>query len=171
MNQVREIVTKAVVAKGKKNVRIDAKILGNEPIYSILGCIVINNKFDAKRENFDIYIDGSFELNVWYSTMNNSQTEILKQVVYYKENVKTKQIINDFVSRDDDIIVKVDSHPSCQDVKINDNEVNVTIEFELAVDVIGETKIQISILDNVEVFLDDDEDFTSQINQNYIGKK
>ena len=47
MNEVREIVTKAVVAKGKKAMHITHVIETSVHPYSILGCWIINS---------DIYI-------------------------------------------------------------------------------------------------------------------
>lgn len=43
MNEVREIVTKAVVAKGKKVMHIAHEINTTANPYSILGCWIINH--------------------------------------------------------------------------------------------------------------------------------
>ena len=37
MNEIREIVTKAVVAKGKKNIKLKANVSPNNDTFSILG--------------------------------------------------------------------------------------------------------------------------------------
>ena len=51
MSEVREIVTRAVLAKGRKTFKINEVItLENEP-YSILGCWVINHDFNATENN------------------------------------------------------------------------------------------------------------------------
>ena len=43
MNEVREIVTRAVVAKGKKIFRVCEIVNPSNAAYSILGCWVINH--------------------------------------------------------------------------------------------------------------------------------
>ena len=45
MNEVREIVTKAIVAKGKKYISLSHNITSNKNPYSILGCWVINHDY------------------------------------------------------------------------------------------------------------------------------
>ena len=167
MNQIREIVTKAVVAKGKKTIKLVIDVETIEPIYSILGCMVINNSFSALKKNDNALVDGEFELNIWYSTDGNVKTSIFKQNVTYHEEIKTRQIINDYVTDNDDIIVKVSAHPTCKDVRLDDKRISVDVEFEMIVDVIGEAKMQVNILDNNELFFDE-EDFVDEIDENFI---
>ena len=51
MNEIREIVTRAVVAKGKKVFNLVEKINTFEKPYSILGCWIINHEFEASKIN------------------------------------------------------------------------------------------------------------------------
>jgi len=46
MNEVREIVTKAVVAKGKKAMHITHNIQTTTNPYSVLGCWIINHDYN-----------------------------------------------------------------------------------------------------------------------------
>lgn len=167
MNQIREIVTKAVVAKGKKAIKLVVDVDANEPIYSILGCMIINNSFNAIKKGEIASINGEFELNIWYSSEGNAKTSVHKQKVQYSEEIKTKQIINDYAPEKDDIIVKVSAHPTCKDVRLDGKYVSVDVEFEMIVDVIGEAKMQVNILENSDLFLDE-EDFTDEIDENYL---
>ena len=47
MSEVREIVTRAVVAKGKKIFRVNEVVVPLNEAYSVLGCWVINHEFEA----------------------------------------------------------------------------------------------------------------------------
>ena len=49
MSEVREIVTRAVLAKGRKTFRICETITPDNPPYSVLGCWVINHEFEATQ--------------------------------------------------------------------------------------------------------------------------
>ena len=51
MNEIREIVTRAVVAKGKKVFNLVEKVKTKEKPYSILGCWIINHEFEASKIN------------------------------------------------------------------------------------------------------------------------
>ena len=53
MNEVREIVTRAVVSKGKKTFHLTEQIKASEKPYSILGCWIINNEFEASKIDED----------------------------------------------------------------------------------------------------------------------
>ena len=64
MNEVREIVTKAIVAKGKKYISLSHNIDSNKNPYSILGCWVINHEFEALRNDDLVEINGIFEVNI-----------------------------------------------------------------------------------------------------------
>ena len=87
MNEVREIVTKAVVAKGKKTMHISHSLKTNVHPYSILGCWIINHEFEASKVDDIVDINGSFEVNIWYSGMENTKTDVLREVVPYKKNI------------------------------------------------------------------------------------
>ena len=74
MNEIREIVTRAVVAKGKKVFNITEKVSTNEKPYSILGCWVINHEFEAElNKNNRVDLNGTFEIDVWYAYDDNTK--------------------------------------------------------------------------------------------------
>ncbi|MFQ9521260.1 MAG: outer spore coat protein CotE, partial [Turicibacter sp.] len=61
--------------------------------------------------------------------------------------------------------------PTCVDARIEDGEIVVEVEFEIVVEVIGETKMRVSILGPVEsdCDTDDEEDeIDQQINPNFL---
>ena len=60
----REIVTKAVIGKGKKKYINTYEIEVSETPSTILGCWIINHNFEAKEQNDKILINGSFDANV-----------------------------------------------------------------------------------------------------------
>ena len=63
MNEIREIVTKTVIGKGKKLIRLEESILPvNEP-FSILGCWIINHDFSATLTDNLVNLEGTFEVN------------------------------------------------------------------------------------------------------------
>ena len=97
MNEIREIVTRAVVAKGKKVFNLVEKVKTSEKPYSILGCWIINHEFEASRINEVIKLDGEFEINIWFSTNNNTKTDIIREVISYKKEITTKTIVKDYL--------------------------------------------------------------------------
>ena len=67
MSAYKEIVTKAVVGKGKKYYRNTYTINTEFAPNTVLGCWVINHKFEGHEVHGKIEIDGSFDVNLWYS--------------------------------------------------------------------------------------------------------
>ena len=90
MSLYKEIVTKAVIGKGKKyfkdNYNIDVE---NTPT-TILGCWVINHKFKGYKTNDKIGVSGSYDVNIWYSYDNDSKTAVVNKNISYDNlfNVK-----------------------------------------------------------------------------------
>lgn len=169
MNQIREIVTKAVVAKGKKKINLHHCLKPDNIVYSILGVWIINHEFEATRDESSVNVDGSFEVNLWYSYDKNQKTDIARQIVKYDERIKTRQIVNDYIEDSDDIAVRIISHPTCRNASIDNGDINLDIEFDLLAEIIGETKMQVTILkDNLDDD-DEEEDFENIINEDFLG--
>ena len=141
MANYREIVTKAVIAKGKKlfttedSVRVD-----NRPT-TILGCWVINHNFNGVKYNDQIKIDGSYDINIWYSYDNDSKTEVVRKTNTYSEVVKRRARYDE--TSGEEIIVRSLKQPSCVKVDIDGDTVNYTIEKELGIELVGDIKVKI----------------------------
>lgn len=168
MNEIREIVTKAVIAKGKKTIRLKSVVTPSYDTFSILGCWVINHGFTATLEGDNVNIDGNFEINIWYAYDENSKTEIAREVQNYQETIKTRQIVNN-VNSTKDVIVRVLQQPTCTNASITENGIEVDVVLEEAVDVIGETKIAVTAFTNIDPDTLDDS-FENEINENFINE-
>ena len=169
MNEVREIVTKAIVAKGKKYISLSHNITSNKDPYSILGCWVINHEFEALRNDDLVDINGIFEVNIWYSTEENMKTDVIREKVAYKKDIKVKRIVNEYLKNTDDVLVKILKHPTVTNAKIIDGEIKIDVDFEILAEVIGETKMQVTILTPVEVVDDlDIEDLDIEVNEDFL---
>src|SRR5579875_430407 len=88
MAEYREIITKAVVAKGRKFTQSNHTITPPHHPSSILGCWIINHRYEAKKVDKKVEIVGSYEINVWYSHGNNTKTSVVTEKVDYVDVVK-----------------------------------------------------------------------------------
>ena len=168
MNEIREIVTKAVIAKGKKIIRIKSNVLPNNDTFSILGCWVINHGFTATLDQDCVKVDGNFEINIWYAYDENSKTEVAREVIEYSDTIKTRQIVKN-VNSTKDVIVRVLQQPTCTNASITENGIEVEVVLEEAVDVIGETKIAVTAFTNIDPDTLEDS-FENEINENFIDE-
>ena len=150
MSLYKEIVTKAVIGKGKKYFKDNYSISVDEVPTTILGCWVINHKFKGYKASDQIGVSGSYDVNIWYSYDNDSKTTVVNKNISYNDlfNVRLKE--NSDLSNDTDIIVVTLKQPTCSGVNINGNNITFDIEKELGVEVVGDTKVKIAIEEDEE---------------------
>ena len=150
MSLYKEIVTKAVIGKGKKYFKDNYNIDVEQVPTTILGCWVINHKFKGYKTSEQVGVNGSYDVNIWYSYDNDSKTAVVNKNISYNDlfNVKLKE--NSELSTDTDIIVVTLKQPTCSSVNINGNNITFDIEKELGVEVVGDTKVKIAIEEDEE---------------------
>ncbi len=180
MSSYKEIVTKAVIGKGKKYFKNNYTIKSETTPSTVLGCWVINHKFKGYKTGDKVGVDGSYDVNIWYSYEGDSKTAVVNKKIDYNDvfNLKLKDS-GDYVS-DTDIIVRTLSQPNCTKVNITeDGSINFDIEKELGVEIVGEKKMKIAIEDDEEPWdiIDDDIDdsilneIDANVEPNYIETK
>ena len=172
MSNYREIVTKAVVGKGKKKDSKEFTFKVEKNISKSLGCWIINHQFEAELCDNVVNINGTYEINIWYAYDNNTKTDIARQVSNYNQTIKIREIVQDLNSDCRDVIVRVAQQPTVTNGAICDNLINVDIIIELLAEVIGETKIKVSIFDQFDPCDPyEEEDFENQINEDFINQE
>lgn len=145
----KEIVTKAIIGKGKKTFKNSYSIEADCPT-NVLGCWVINHKFKGYKSGDKIGVDGCFDVNIWYSYDSDSKTAVINKKIEYNDlfNVKIRDDID--LTGDTDIIVRSLRQPACSSVTIDEGVINFNIEKELGIEIVGEAKIKILVEDDEE---------------------
>ncbi len=149
MSAYKEIVTKAVVGKGKKYYKNTYTIDVGTPVDTVLGAWVINHKFSGKEVGKKIEIDGSFDVNLWYSHDNDTKTSVITKNIPYTELVMVSQK-ESIDSGERDIIVRSLKGPSCISAKEDGSNIIIDIEKELGIEIVGDTKVKIAIEEEEE---------------------
>ncbi|WP_077615799.1 outer spore coat protein CotE [Caenibacillus caldisaponilyticus] len=153
----REIITKAVCGKGKKFSQSAHTISPLHKPSSILGCWVINHKFRTTYQKDVVVVEGSYDINVWYSYNNNTKTEVVSESVTYRDEIaltiKDKKVISDRL----EVYARTLQEPNSLEANVspNGNKIVVQVEREFIVEVIGETKVRVTV-DEDDV-IDEDE--------------
>ncbi|MDD3392163.1 MAG: outer spore coat protein CotE [Bacilli bacterium] len=162
MASFKEIVTKAVVGKGKKYFKNSYTLETDDIPTTVLGCWVINHKFKGYKSGDKIGVDGSYDVNIWYSYDSDSKTTVVNKKIDYNDlfNVKIKE--NSDLSGDTDIIVRTLKQPNCIKVNVENGVINFDIEKELGVEIVGETKMKISIEEEEEPWEEIEDDVTEK---------
>jgi spore coat protein E len=144
----REIITKAVIGRGRKFSKNIDHIKPEHKPSSILGCWVINHLYNAKKKgDKGVEITGSYDINVWYSHNDNTKTEVVTERIPYKELVKLSVRDENCIDDEYEVYAKAIQQPNCLECKIvqHGQKIFVEIEKEFLVEVIGETKLCVKV--------------------------
>ena len=170
MANTREIVTKAVVGKGKKKFTTTKKIKPQETPNTILGCWVINHDFKGTKKGNKIVIEGAYDTNIWYSCENDSKTEVFRDQTKYVEEVNIPTTSNDDDVSNEDVIIRSLNGPSCTRCEVIDDNIEYTVEKEMGVEIVGDVKVKIAY-DNEEDPWDNLEEQVTEDKQKEIDKE
>ena len=175
----KEIVAKAVVGKGKKYFKNSYSLDTEYDPTTVLGCWVINHKFKGYKSDNKVGVDGTFDINIWYSYDGDSKTAVASKTINYNDlfNIKIRDDAD--LSDDTDIIVRALKQPTCSDVKLDGKTISFNIEKELGVEIVGETKMKVETYEDEEPWdelTSDDEvedslkEIDETVDENYLEK-
>lgn len=176
MANFREIISKAVISKGKKVFTQQDKIETNNTPSTILGCWVINHQFSGVKQNNQILINGSYDINIWYSYDNDTKTDVVKATHTYTEIVKMRDVESDYDNSS--IVVRSLTDPRCIKVDIDGNTINYEVELELGIELVGDVKVKIAVDENLDDYnlieeekkeeVDVDTAIDQEVDENYL---
>ena len=155
--KVYEIMTKATLAKGTKKTISKHDYLVND-IDKILGCWICNHQYRGVIKQQPV-IEGSFDLHIWYSHLNDSF--LLKQKVTYCDEIDLS-IKNHETNQKDEVVVESLYLPRCIHAKLENKTVHLEIEKQMSLKIIGDTTII------VESKNEETPEIDMKINQDFI---
>ena len=173
----KEIVTKAIIGKGKKSFKNTYTAVAEHEPSTVLGCWVINHQFKGYKAGDKVGVNGSFDVNIWYSYDGDSKTTVINKKIDYNELfiVRVREDVDK--DNDTDIIVRSLKQPTCSNVNpVEGKNISFDITKELGVEIVGDTKVKIAVEDEEdpwdEIVDDIDENTLNEIdekvNENYI---
>lgn len=170
-NNYKEIVTKAVIGKSKKISTDEYNVLIEENISNVLGCWVINHTFKGYNSNGKVAVNGSYDVNIWYSYDNNTKTNVIVRTFNYNDTINVN--LKDKITDTNEIIVRCLTAPSASSVDIENNNLKIKIEKELGVEIVGDIKVKINVLDDYDDYDVDNSSEIDDINidEDYLNKK
>ena len=166
MASFKEIVTKAVIGKAKKTSVSKFSVTPNEVPDTVLGCWVINHTFEGSSQNGAVVIHGGFDVNVWYSYNNDTKTAVATEHFTYEDKMNIKLTDGAVLTDASEIIVRSLTQPTVTDVSVENGVVQLSIEKELGVEIVGNTMIKVSVEeeeDDYDVIEDLDSEEVDQV--------
>ena len=171
MSNIREIVTKAVIGKGKRTITANYVIAPPEKATKVLGCWIINHQYGAFIVGDRVEVRGTYDIHLWHAYQQDHETAVVKRIIDYVEDIPLKIKPGDKLNEHTEIKAICTKYPTCTALEIaEDGQVRATVAKEFAVDAIGETKIKVQITQasDDEWFIDSEID--TSVNPQYISK-
>ncbi|RKQ88396.1 outer spore coat protein CotE [Brockia lithotrophica] len=137
----REILTKAVVGRGRKYVQNSHRITPEHTPTGVLGLWVIGHVFSGRRVDDAVEVEGSYEVNAWYAYDNNTKTDVAKATLTYRARIPLGYLDPDRV--EDLLMVRVSQleAPHAVEARVVDGEIAMTVAMELEAELVGETRL------------------------------
>lgn len=166
--QCREIVTKAVCGRGRKFSQATHTITPAHTPTNILGCWIINHTYSASKEGDTVDVNGSYDINIWYSYNNNTQTGVATETVSYTDQIPITMLDKNFREEGLEVDARATQQPTACEATISNSgaSVLVQVEREFMVELIGETKVCVMVcpggcdhLEDKEFIFDEEQDF------------
>lgn len=136
----------------------------------------MSHKFKGYKTGDKIGVDGSYDVNIWYSYENDSKTSVINKKVDYNDSFNVKVKNDADITGDTEIIVRALKQPTCSKVEIlNNGTISFDIEKELGVEIVGETKLKIGVEEDEEPWDELIDDVTEEeseeldkVDENYL---
>lgn len=135
----------------------------------------MTHNLKGKKDDDHIKINGSYDINIWYSYDNNTKTNVVSKKMYYEERVKVRVKSNAELNDESEIIIRSLKSPSCIDVSNEDKTIKYTISKELGIEIVGDAKIKIAVQNNeddYDIIVDEEtinEEIDREVNVNYLN--
>ena len=164
----REIVTKAVIGKGKISNSSDVIVSPTNSASKVLGCWIINHYFVSNYDNGKVFAKGRYDVHIWYGFNNDTETVVHKQTVDYFEEFSLNVKSDEVISENNEFVIRCLKYPTCSGLTLNeDGTISVKVNKELSLDIIGEAKLKVQISESNDWSNDEE---INNINVNYLNK-
>lgn len=171
MNQ--EVAVKALIGKGRRYLVKDVEIEVNKNASKALGCWIINHQCESYYRGRELFVKGSYDVEVWIAIDNDQKTEVKRVNVTFDEKISSAY--KELPTLNDELYLKtiVLHYPTCSKMELKDDKVFLTVESEYLIDVFAETILVVVCAKSGEEDLSIDEQIVMNVDPEYlrIGKK
>lgn len=145
---LREIVTRAAVAKGQKKYRQRHILQTDYRADAVLGYTCKNHVYSAQPQSDVVEIKGRYDIHIWYSFDDGQQTAVMKDCVHYTEYVPVVNLDGSRLGSNEVVDVICMREPAAVDAYIKSPyEICVVVEMMFHAEVIGDARLWVRVYD------------------------
>lgn len=167
----REVCCKTLIGKGKLDRHAEVVLDVGESASKTLGCWIINHNYEAYHQGRDIFIRGSYDIELWVAVDGDKKSEVKRMTIEFDERVTSAY--KKLVTLGDELFLKtiVTRYPSCVRMELTEpGKVIVAIESQYVVDVFAEALLVVMCSDKDGPDLTTEEEIVMNVNPNYLEK-
>lgn len=168
----REIVAKTITGRGRLDYLYEENISLDNDISKTLGCWIINLQYEVVEEREDIYLKGSYSIQLWYAKNNDQASSVFEKKIEFKEKMTMVYRSVPTLDNSRHIKVFVNRYPSSTYMHLNnDKSITLRIEALYFIDVFQEAILVIETKENAKADMTMDEELLLSVNPNYLVGK
>lgn len=168
---LREIMTRATVARGSKSYRQKHILIADYEPEIILGYTCKNHMHTSAPGPGAVEVKGKYDVHIWYAFGGGAQTAVMKESIHYTDYIPVKNIGYSRMGSNEYAEVQLNKAPIAVDAYIRgDNEICVIVEMGYNAQIVGEARLWIKVFENldekvIENVIPGDEDLEYEFNE------
>lgn len=163
-NTIREIITKAIISKGRKRT-IQKYTFEENGVEKILGCWIYNHHYDAVIKDNTPVILGTFDAHIWYKEKHGNESKVLKKQISYMDKMEVVRKDDRDYLPEDEVEAICNRQPKCLKVESVDDKIIIEVEKEMTLNIVGKTILAVETKNEKESW---DEIDVMDINPDFI---
>lgn len=143
---LREIITRATVAKGQKRFRqVNSVAVTDHPVETVLGYRVTSHTYVACPKTNSVEVKGHYDVHIWYAYDHGTQSAVEKKTVSYAEYLPVVDLEGERLGVDEVVCATIVREPHVLNVQLRRGYIEVEVELEVYAEIIGETKLWVKV--------------------------
>lgn len=168
----KEIAAKTLTGKGRLSYFLEKELHLDDDVSKLLGCWIINLEYKEKVINKDVYLIGSYSIQLWYALNNDQKSSVYEEKIEFNE--KVLMAYRDLEVLNDEMFIKVfiSKYPTCIGMDLDENKnIKIKIESLFFLDVFQEAILFVACQDKGNDNISLDEEILMNVNPNYLVEK
>lgn len=169
---LREIAVKTLTGRGRINYFYERELKLDPDISKTLGCWIINLQYAVECQGEEIYIDGSYSIQLWYAKNQDQASSVYEEKISFREKATMVYRNLPTLSDEKNVKVYVNQYPNAVYMHLNeDQSVSLKIEALYFIDVFQEAVLVVETKDSAKADFTLDEEILLNVNPNYLVDK
>ncbi len=169
---IKEIAAKTLTGKGRLSYFLEKDFHLDDNVSKLLGCWIINLEYKTEIKDKDIYLVGSYSIQLWYALNNDQKSSVYEEKITFSEKALMAYKDLDTLSEEKFVKVFISKYPTCIGMELSEEKnIKLKIESLFYLDVFQEAILFVNCQEKGQDDLSLDEEILMSVNPNYLVDK